>query len=145
MSGMRMHGRRWGVAIDITITFTLLFPSVARGESWEVLPGCCRTADGSSGDALAEMIYDDRVVHRCKRLCVATPSCVAAEVFGYDRCEVLRGAIVTAEDVGQDCRCFVRGSASPGASATSEPAPPPAIVTHEEPCPAMNRKKRNSN
>ena len=26
-----------------------------------------------------------------------------------------------------------------------EPAPPPAIVTHEEPSPAMKRKKRNSN
>lgn len=30
-------------------------------------------------------------------------------------------------------------------AAKRETSPPPAIVTHEEPSPAMNRKKRNSN
>ena len=125
-----MHGCRSGrcrccVAAVVAITLALVCPhGVAGDESWEVVRGCCRTATGGTGNVLAEATYASRVNYRCKKLCVATPGCAAAERRDSNHCEVLGGAIVTAEIVGNGqnkCKCFVIST-----GATPEPTLPPA-------------------
>ena len=139
LRGCRWRWRDVHVAwISITLAASIFvgdFPITAADESWEILHGCCRTATGGHGELLAEVSFDTAANSRCKRLCVATPGCVAFERRRTERnrCDVLGGAIETADD-SRSCRCYVRSSVPPppvttGLPTTTQPTPASSELT----------------